>query len=61
MPADGSVHSYTVRATGGDEELRRVAAVRVTLNLFDNAVKYSTRRHCDVESESQERGAVHSK
>jgi heavy metal sensor kinase len=44
LPADGSVHLYTVRATGGDEELRRVAAVRVTLDPVGRTYIIATSR-----------------
>lgn len=44
LTADGSVHLYTVRATGGDEELRRVAAVRVTLDPVGRTYIIATSR-----------------
>jgi len=44
LPRDGSVHMYTIRARGGDRELRRVAAVRVTLEPLGRAYTVSTSR-----------------
>jgi two-component system OmpR family sensor kinase len=44
LPQDGNVHLYTVRARGGDRELRRVAAVRVTLEPLGRTYTVATSR-----------------